>query len=75
MKGTMKIIVSVVGVIQNPDDKPVEWPEGWPAPREGDTVYLLDRTLYVRLVVWCPQGSEKLEEPCVYIVVGPTLGS
>ena len=74
----MKIVATLVGIMDH--HRHLTWPEGWPVPREGDTVHLphLDERdpaeLSVRTVVWYPEGDDESEgldrEPFVYLVVG-----
>lgn len=70
----MKVIVSVVGMCSRPE---VDWPEGWPIPQVGAEIEIKTAdtpffgTVFVRTVVWHPQGDEETKEPFVYIVVGP----
>lgn len=64
----MIVKVGIVGQVDKSLE--VEWPEGWPIPREEQLVVLADGTnLWVRSVTWFPQGSEG-GEPVVYIVLG-----
>jgi hypothetical protein len=65
----IRVKVTVVGDRERPT---VVWPDGWPPPREGETVELPDVTLTVRRVVWYPvDDPEDLDEPFVYVVLGP----
>lgn len=67
----MRIVASLAGVVDAPD---LEWPEGWPVPREGESVSLPGvGPLQVRTVVWYPAGNsdEGDPEPFAYVVVGP----
>ncbi len=69
-----KVLVGVVGQYPVPQ---VDWPAGWPVPREGDSVSLIEGDLTaecVRTVVWYPQGEDddgEATEPFVYVVIGP----
>jgi hypothetical protein len=70
---TMKITARLTGVIDPPG---LDWPEGWPVPREGDIVSLPGvGPLQVRTVVWYPAGDGDDDEgeldPFVYVVIGP----
>lgn len=63
-----KVITTIVG---NFDDAipEVDWPEDWPIPREGETVYSKDGDgLSVKHVVWYPHGDDG-SEPHIYIVL------
>ena len=70
----MKIVTNLVGLMDH--HRELKWPEGWPVPREGDTVHLdgLDdqdpAELSVRTVVWYPEGEDDDAEPFVYVVIG-----
>lgn len=59
----------------------VEWPEGWPIPREHEEVNLPGlpesltggiNTWHVRHVIWYPQGDPNSDdpEPFIYLVLG-----
>lgn len=63
-------MISIVGEYR---EERIAWPEGWPPPRVGDEVNVADGTVYVRHVVWDPQGDPEDDqpEPFVYIVLGP----
>lgn len=70
----MKVYLRVVGMAQARDAVETEWPDGWPIPREGETVYTAARdALYVRDVSWWPIGDPLNDdpEPFVYVVIGP----
>lgn len=67
----MKIKVTLVGIVDR--RRRLDWPEGWPVPREGDTVEIPDldeSPLSVRTVVWYPEGGDDDSEPFVYLVIG-----
>jgi hypothetical protein len=69
----MKVTTTLVGIMDH--HRELEWPEGWPIPREGESVTLPgEDNLSVRTVVWYPEGSDEDEEdrePFVYLVIGP----
>lgn len=70
----MKIVVSLVGSSEQPE---LVWPQGWPVPREGESVALPGGDLLVvRTVAWCPRGGDPADpaEPYVYLVVGRHIG-
>lgn len=49
----------------------VTWPPGWPPPREGEQVELRELgVLFVRTVVWYPEGEFGEGDPFVYVVLG-----
>lgn len=48
------------------------WPEGWPLPQVGNTIYIDDTTLWVRAIDFFPQGEEEGDEPSIYIVLALT---
>lgn len=66
----MKVQFSVVGA-----DQVVLIPtiESTSVPREGELVSIDGVERYVRTVVWFPAGAaeEGIEEPFVYVVIGP----
>lgn len=68
----MNVVVGAVGVMNR--DHKVVWPDGWPIPREGDSITIpaLDEVTSVRTVVWYPEGDGWKQDPFVYIVVGPS---
>ena len=70
----MKVQISVVGIAPRPD---IEWPEDWPVPTVGDEIEFDAYTLFVRHVVWYPNGDLESEskEPFVYVVVGTQVRS
>ena len=68
----LKIKCSVSGV---PNLYAIEWPDGWPVPRRGEIVDVASspNTLYVKTVVWYPEGDDSDDkEPFAYIVLGPS---
>lgn len=72
----MNVRIRLVGVVGNPPE-PV-WPEGWPPPREGETVWNLPGPggialppMRVRPVAWYPHGDGHGSSPFVYVVLGP----
>lgn len=47
-----------------------EWPEGWPVPSVGQSVYLKDgKCLIVSSIDWFPYGEDPGDEPFVYVVL------
>lgn len=67
----MKIVTTLVGVTDY--HRTLTWPDGWPIPREGDSVDLPGLpSLAVRTVVWYPEGGDDGDErePFVYLVIG-----
>lgn len=72
----MKVVVNLAGLADH--RRTLVWPEGWPIPREGESVSVdlnsIDGPtdgLRVRTVVWYPEGSSSADpEPFVYLVVG-----
>lgn len=66
---TLKVKCSVSGVT---DYYTVKWPSGWPIPSRGDLVDTPSSPvfLYVREVVWYPEGDDSGDnEPFVYVVL------
>lgn len=53
----------------------VRWPEGWPAPAQGDLVDLGGQTsantYLVNRVIWHPHGDSEDPVPFVYVVLVP----
>lgn len=70
MTDTPKVALSFVGF---PGERPAAtWPKGWPVPPVDAEIDFLDiGTVFVRTVVWYPQGEGK-HEPFVYVVLGPS---
>lgn len=67
----MKIIATLTG-INDLRREPLDWPQGWPVPREGESVDMgVAGLLSVRSVVWYPEGNRDSPEPFVYLVIGP----
>ena len=63
-----KVMITIPG---NFDDAipEIEWPEDWPIPREGETVYSKNGdSLIVKHVIWYPQGEDG-SDPFVYVVL------
>lgn len=67
----MIVHVHAVGVMNR--EVEVEWPEGWPIPREGDSIAVpeMPEVSKVRNVTWYPRGEEPGDPAFVYIVIGP----
>lgn len=66
----LNVWVSHVGGLLD-RDRNLTWPPGWPAPRVGDEFTVPGGPpMYVRTVVWYPEGNEDDAEPFVYVVVG-----
>lgn len=68
----MKVQITITGEHRG---ERVDWPEGWPVPREGEQVCLPFGYVCVRTVVWYPQGNSEgggSAEPLVYVVLGPS---
>lgn len=66
----MKIVTTLVGITDH--RRTLKWPDGWPVPREGDSVDLPDAPgLAVRTVAWNPEGEGDDSEPFVYVAIGP----
>lgn len=74
----MKVQFSLVGHIGQRQDQVVDLPQ---IPREGDVINLpgiSQANTYVRTVVWYishDDDDEPLDEPFVYVVVGPPRGN
>jgi len=67
----VKVIATIVG--STDPRRIVTWPEGWPVPREGDSVTLHPddpAVNTVRTVVWYPESDGDIPEPFVYLVLG-----
>lgn len=67
----MKTVITITGEHYGRSGE-VVWPDSFPTPVEGQPVELRDgTTVYVRTVVYYPQGDEDRPEPFVYVVLGP----
>jgi hypothetical protein len=65
----MKIKTTLVGIVDH--TRTLDWPDGWPMPREGESVDVNGLGgLSVRTVVWFPEGDDDDPEPFVYLVIG-----
>ena len=63
-----RVEISVVGI---EGLRHFEWPEGWPVPPVDSCVAGVgDEDLWVRTVVYYPQGEDEGEAPFVYVVLG-----
>lgn len=48
----------------------VPWPEGWPPPRVGDTIWNAESVgMRVTSVEWFPAGEAPNPEPFVHVVL------
>lgn len=70
---TLKVVTTTPYHVtyENSERYEVEWPEGWPIPRENEEVQSKDGTpLFVRHVIWYPHGEfGEDSEPFVHIVL------
>ena len=64
----VKVVVSIPGNFDNHIEE-VKWIDGWPIPREGETVMTKNGdSLVVKHVIWYPNGEDD-SEPFVYLVL------